>query len=139
MISERQCDVSDAPTSSVFNLVCPAARQSGCSLRTAALDIASRRNGSKDSLTVCEIEIFLSLAPGHRIAVRDHVTGVCWRGSVELTFPEHGFLWAITDFGERKLLDISVHTVWQPDESEVCGRVLREADNAAGQLESGPL
>jgi hypothetical protein len=34
-----------------------------------------------------------------------------------MTFPEHGFVWVITDFGERKLLDIGVHTLWRPDES----------------------
>jgi hypothetical protein len=44
-----------------------------------------------------------------------------------MTFPEHGFVWAITDVGERKLLDIGVHTLWRPEESGACGRVRREA------------
>lgn len=127
-MSEHQRGVSDAPTSSVFKLVCPAARQAGCSLRAAALGVASRRNGSKDSRTKCEIEIFLSLARGHRIAVRDHEAGAFWRGTVDMPFPEHGFIWVTTDFGERKLLDINVHTVWRPGESGACGNVFREAD-----------
>jgi hypothetical protein len=106
---------------------CPAARQAGCSLRTAALDAVPRRNGLKESLTECEIEIFLSLARGHRIAVRDHETGALWGGRVDMTFPEHAFVWVITDVGERKLLDIGVHTVWRPDQSGACGSVRREA------------
>lgn len=137
-MSEHQRGVSGAPTSSVFSMVCPAARQAGCSLRTAAVDAASRRNGSKDSLTECEIEIFLSLARGHRIAARDHETGAFWRGTVDMTFPEHGFVWVITDCGERKLLDISVHTLWRPDESRACGSVRREADNGTGSWNQGP-
>jgi hypothetical protein len=81
-MSERQSDVSRAPTSSVSSMICPAAGQAGCSLRTAAIDVTWRRNGSKDSLTECETEDFLSPARGHRIAVRDHETGALWRGWV---------------------------------------------------------
>ncbi len=114
-MSGCQSDVSGAPTSSALNSVCPAVHQSGCSLRTAALDVGSRRHGFKESLTECEIESFLSLAPGHRIAVRDHETGALRRGWVDMTFPEHGFVWVMTDIGERKLLEIGVHTVWQLD------------------------
>ncbi len=124
--------LSGAPTSSVFKMVCPAAHQSGCSLRTAALEVVSSRNGSKDALSKCEIEIFLSLARGHRVAVRDHAAGAFWHGTVDLTFPEHGFVCVITEGGERKLLDISVHTVWRPDESGACGCVLRETGNGTG-------
>lgn len=81
----------------------------------------------KESLTACEIEIFLSLAPGHCIAVRDHETGALWLGWVDMTFPENGFVWVITDVGERKLLDAGVHTVCRPEESGACGSVRREA------------
>lgn len=88
----------------------------------------------KESLTECEIEIFL--ARGHRIAVRDHEIGALWRGSVDLAFPEHGFVWAIAACGERKLLDISVHTLWRPDESGACASARREAGNGTGQRES---
>ncbi|MBT2554168.1 hypothetical protein [Arthrobacter sp. ISL-5] len=117
-------------------MVCPASREAGCSLRAAAVEAVPGRNGLKESLTACEIDIFLSLARGHRIVVRDHETGALWRGSVDMTFPEHGFVWVITDFGERKLLDIGVHTLWRPDESRACASVRREAGNGTGQLES---
>ena len=68
----------------------------------------------------------MSLARGHRITVRDHETGALWRGWVDMPFPEHGFVWVITDVGERKLLDIGVHTVWRPDQSGACSSVRRE-------------
>jgi hypothetical protein len=130
-MSEGQGGVAGAPASSVFNMVCPAARRAGCSLRTAAVGAGSGRNGLKESLTECEIEIFLSLARGHRIAVREHETGALWCGWGDMTFPDHGFVWVITDCGERKLLDISVHTLWRPDQSGACGNLGREADNGA--------
>ena len=66
------------------------------------------------------MESFLSLARGHSVAVRDHETGELWRGTVDVTFLEQGFVWVLTDFGERKLLDIGVHTVWRPDTPQVC-------------------
>jgi hypothetical protein len=69
----------------------------------------------------CEIEVLLSLAPGHRIAVSDHGTGEFWRGSVDVTFPEHGFIWVFTDLGERKLLDVAIHTIWRLDLLWACG------------------
>ena len=138
-MSGRQGRVSGAPAGSVFRMVCPAARRAGCSLRTVALDAAPGKNGLKESLTECETEIFLSLARGHHIAVRDHETGALWRGRVDLTFPDHGFVWVITDVGERKLLDIGVHTIWRPDQSGACGNLHRGAGNGTGQLESGPL
>ena len=65
-------------------------------------------DGSRDSLTRCEVEMFLSVDRGHRTAVKDHETGESWHGSVDLTFPEQGFVWVISDLGERKLLDITV-------------------------------
>lgn len=40
-----------------------------------------------------------------------------------MTCPDHGFVWVITDVGERKPLDIGVHTIWQPEESGACGGV----------------
>jgi hypothetical protein len=124
-MSEHQRALSGAPTSSVSNMVCLGARRPGCSLRAAALDTGSGRNGVKDSLTACEIEIFLSLVRGDRVAVRDHETGALWHGWVDVPFPDHGFVWVITDVGERQLLDIGVHTVWRPEEP--CGSLLREA------------
>jgi hypothetical protein len=133
----RQSDLSGARAGSVFNMVCPAARQAGCSLRTAALDAAPGRNGLKESLTACEIEIFLSLARGDRIAARDHETGALCCGRVDMTFPEHGFVWVITDVGERKLLDIGVHTIWRPEESGACGRVRRESGHLGPSTMSG--
>ncbi len=131
-MSGPQRGVSDAPPSSVFNMDCSAVGRSVCTLRTAALNAASRRKESKDSLSECEINLFLSLDRGHRIAVKDHETGAFWLGSVDMTFPEHGFVWAITDFGERKLLDISMHTVWRPAEFRACGSIRQEATVAPG-------
>ncbi|SLK15368.1 MULTISPECIES: hypothetical protein [unclassified Arthrobacter] len=107
----RQSGLSGAPAGSLFNLICPAARGDGCSLRRATLDAGSRY-GLKESLTECETDVFLSLALGHRIAVRDPETGALWTGRVDMTFPENGFVWVTTDVGERKLLDIGVHTIW---------------------------
>ncbi|WP_223988140.1 hypothetical protein [Arthrobacter sp. NicSoilB8] len=92
-----------------------------CSLRKASANLAAGRNGPKDSLTTCEVEAFLLLAPGHRIVALDHETGEVWRGSVDVPFPEHGLVWVVTDLGERKLLDIAMHTVWRPDTRQVCG------------------
>ncbi|MDD1478739.1 hypothetical protein [Arthrobacter sp. H16F315] len=127
----RQRDLSGAPAGSVFNLLCPAARRAGCSLRTAALNAGPGRTGLKESLTECEIDIFLSLVRGDRVVVRDHETGALWGGWIDMTFSDHGFIWVITDVGERKLLDIGVHTLWRPEESGACGSVRREA----GRLE----
>lgn len=64
----------------LLNMVCPAARQAGCSLRAAAIGAGPRRSGLKESLTECETEVFLSLARGPCIVVRDHETGALWRG-----------------------------------------------------------
>jgi hypothetical protein len=131
-MSEPQRGVCDAPTSSMFNMDCSAVGHSVCTLRRAALDAASRRKESKDALSECEINLFLSLDRGHRIAVKDHQTGAFWLGSVDMTFPEHGFVWVITDFGERKLLDISVHTVWRPAEFMACRSIRQEAAAVRG-------
>lgn len=114
-------DVSGEAPGSVWQEACPPAQQRvTCSLRTAAADMKARRPGSKTSLSRCEVEAFLSLARGHSVAVRDHETGELWRGSVDVTFPEQGFVWVLMDFGERKLLDIGVHTVWRSDTPQVC-------------------
>ena len=133
-MSERQRGLSGPRTSGLYNMACPADRGAGCSLRAASVDVGSRRDGWKKSLTECEIKIFLSLAPGHHIAVKDHETGGLWHGHVDMTFPEQGFVWSITNFGERKLLDIGVHTVWRPDEPEACGSSRRKAAGGTGQL-----
>jgi hypothetical protein len=109
------------PTGSVATIPCPTGCLATCSLRKAAVDIASGRRGAKDSLTRCEVEGFLSLKPGHRIVAWDHETGEVWHGAVDVPFPELGFVWVFADLGERKLLDISVHTVWRSDTSDVCG------------------
>lgn len=105
---------------SVWQGAGPSAQRVTCSLRTTAADMKPRRHGSKNWLTRCEVESFLSLASGLSVAVRDHETGELWRGSVDVTFPEHGFVWVLTDFGERKLLDIGVHTVWRADTPRLC-------------------
>lgn len=62
-MSGDQRAVFGAPHGSVFGLICPAARRAGCSLRTAALHTGPGKNGLKESLTECEIDVFLSLAP----------------------------------------------------------------------------
>lgn len=86
-VSEGHRGFSAAPPGIGFNMVCPAAREAGCSLRAAAVEAAPRRNGLKESLTECEINTFLSLARGHRIAVRDHETGHCGAGGWTCPFP----------------------------------------------------
>ncbi|WP_248761091.1 hypothetical protein [Pseudarthrobacter sp. SSS035] len=103
---------------------CPTAGQATCSLRKAAANLAAGRNGPKDSLTTCEVESFLLLAPGHRVVVIGHETGEVRRASVDAIFPQQGFVWVVTDLGERKLLDIALHTVWRPDARQVCGSEL---------------
>lgn len=52
-------------------------------------------------------------------------TGESWHGSVDLTFPEQGFVWVISDLGERKLLDITV--------GEDVAAEKRLSDTAAGR------
>lgn len=111
---------NDDASSSVLEGSCPPAQRVKCSLRTAALDTAPRRNGSTDSLTRCEVESFLSLARGHGVVVRDHETGERWHGSIDVIFPEQGFVWVLTDLGERKLFDTSVHTVLRSDTPRAC-------------------
>lgn len=118
---------SSESTGGVSQSACAPSDLAACSLRRAAVDVAWRRNGSKNSLTRCEIEDFLSLARGQRVAVKDHETGELWRGSVDTTFPDRGYVWVFTDLGERKLLDISVHTVWRPNKPRACGNVGSEA------------
>lgn len=112
---------SEMPDGAEVSRVCLTFGQDACSLRKATARAASGGRGAKDSLAKCEIEGFLSLAHGHRVAVNDHETGECWRGSVDLTFPEHGFVWVFTDLGERKLLDIGIHTIWRLDMPWACG------------------
>jgi hypothetical protein len=128
-MSQPQKGFSGAPTNSQFNMVCPVAHGAGCSVRAAAFNGGSRIGGLKESLTECEILIFLSLARDHDIAVRDHQTGAFWRGRVDMPFPEHGFVWVITDLGERKLLSIALHTVWRPNTRQVCSRQRQESGN----------
>lgn len=129
---QHQGKVSGAPTNITPKMVCRAAAQTDCWLRTSTADGASRRKGTRDSLTRCEIEIFLTLASGDRVAVKDHETGAFCQGAVDMTFPEHGIVWIITDLGERKLLDISVQSVWPTDGSRACGAIPREVDNRRG-------
>lgn len=101
--------------------VCPAAGHAFCSLRTAAEKLAAGRKGPKESLTRCEVDAFLLLAPGHRVVVLDHDTGEVRHGAVDEPFPQHGFVWLVTDLGERKVFDIALHTIWPQDASQVCG------------------
>jgi hypothetical protein len=112
---------SGGTTDILMRGACPTAGQRPCSLRKAAANLAGGRNGPKDSLSRCEVEAFLLLAPGHRVIVLDHETGEMWRGSVDAPFPEHGFVWVFTDLGERKVFDIALHTVWRSDTHQVCG------------------
>lgn len=127
-MTEGSNGMSGASPSRVLQGACPSVQGVKCSLRTAAVDMASRRNGSKNSLTRCEVESFLSLARGHSVCVRNHETGELWRGSVDVTFPEQGFVWVLTALGERKLLDIGMHTVWRLDTLRACA-VMDESRN----------
>lgn len=106
---------------SLMQGACPADGRVGCSLRKAAASFAAGRSGSKDSLTRCEVDAFLLLAPGHPIILLVHETGEVRRGWVDVPFPEHGIVWVVTDLGERKLLDIALHTVWRSDVPQSCG------------------
>jgi len=114
-MSHDRGGISGETTDSLMLVACPAAGQAPCSLRKAAAKFASERKGPKDNLTGCEVEAFLLLAPGLRVVVLDHETGEVWRGSVDETFPQQGFVWVFTDLGERKLFDIALHTVWRSD------------------------
>ncbi|MFK4298785.1 hypothetical protein ABH924_003958 [Arthrobacter sp. GAS37] len=121
---EDSAGVSGESTVNVVLGACPTAGQATCWLPKPVANLASGRNGSKDSLTRCEVEAYLSLAPGHRITVLDHETGEVWRGWVDVPFPQHGFVWVFTDLGERKLLDIGLHTVWRSDARQGAAAVL---------------
>lgn len=78
------------------------------------------RRRPKPRSTGCELEVFESLRVGDSIAVSNHDTGDFWRGSVDLTSPGQGIMWIITSLGERKLVDMSIHTCWRPDEAWKC-------------------
>lgn len=113
--------ISGGTTGSLMSGACPTSGQTRCSLQEAAAILAGGRKGPKDSLSRCEVDAFVLLAPGHRVVVLDHETGEVRRGSVDAPFPEHGFVWVFTELGERKLFDVAQHTVWQPDTRPVCG------------------
>lgn len=119
MSQGRRC-VSRRPTDSLLKTPCHVVRPAACSLRAAAADVTPSMSGAKDSLAKYEVAGFVSLAPGRRIVVRDHETGELWCGSADMTFPELGFVWVFTDLGERKLLDMGVHSVWRPDTPGAC-------------------
>lgn len=91
-------------------------------LRMAAANRTAGPQGSKDTLKRREAEAFLLLEPGHRVVVLDHETGHVWHGSVDTPFPELGFVWVFAELGERKLVDIALHTVWCPDALPARGR-----------------
>lgn len=118
--------ISGETTVSLMLAACPEDCQATCSLRRAAANLAAGRNGPKDSLTRCEAETFLSLAPGHQVVVLDNETGEVRRGSVDMPFSQQGFVWVATDLGERKLYDIAVHTVWRPNTRQFCSRERQE-------------
>ncbi|WP_156945015.1 hypothetical protein [Arthrobacter sp. I3] len=113
--------IAGETTVSLMLCASPADGHAACSLWKAAANLEAGRNGLKDCPTRCEVEAFLSLAPGHRIVFMDHETGVVRRGVVDVTYPERAFVWVVTDLGERKLLDIAVHTVWRPGARQICG------------------
>lgn len=102
-------------------LACPTAKRAACSLWIAVASVASGRTEEKGPRTTCEVESFVSLAPGHHVAFTDHETGEFRHGFVHLTFPDHPFVWVYTDVGERKMLDSEIHTIWRPDTPPACG------------------
>jgi hypothetical protein len=63
--------ISGESTVSVVLGACPTAGQAPCWLPKAVANLAS--------LTRCEVEACLSLAPRHQITVLDHETGEVWR------------------------------------------------------------
>lgn len=99
---------------------CPAVGQAACSIRKTAFKAATGRRAIKHPLTGCEIGVFLSLAPGEPIVASNHDTGEYWDGHVDITSPNRGIAWIFTQLGERKLVDISIHTIWRPDEIWKC-------------------
>jgi hypothetical protein len=119
-MNQDNSGIAGETTDSLMPGACPTADQAACSLRTTAANLAAGRNGPKDSLTRCEVEAFLLLTPRHRIVVLDHETGEVWRVSVDARFPQRGFVSMVTDIGDRKLLDVALHSVWRPDARQVC-------------------
>ena len=120
--------IFDEPTVGEAPRACTSDGRAACSFCITVIGLAAGR-GAKTSLTTCEIEVFLSLAPGHCVVVLDHEIGGVWRGAVDVPFPEQGFVWAFRDPGMRKLVDISVHTVWRSAMPEACGHGSSEAGN----------
>ena len=120
-MNQDNSGIAGEATVSLMLCASPTDGQATCSLWKAAANLEAGRNGPKDCPTRCEVQAFLSLAPGHRIIFMDHETGVVQRGVVDAPFPERAFVWVVTDLGERKLLDIALHTVWRPNVRQVCG------------------
>ena len=119
---------------SLMQGVCPTDGQALCSLRKAVPNFPTGRNRSKDFLSRCEVEAFLFLEPGHRVFVLVHETGEVWRGVVDLPFPERGLMWVVTDLGERKLLDIGLHTFWQLDSPQGRAAMLSPRVRSTGDV-----
>ncbi len=53
---------------------------------------------------------WLSLVPGTRVDACD-ASGRRWSGTIEVTHHELGLVWICDHLGERKILDIHVHTL----------------------------
>lgn len=58
-----------------------------------------------------ELELLLLLSAGDTIEVRNRLTDWTLHGTVDLTAPGLGKLWMFAELGERKLIDIDVHTI----------------------------
>lgn len=108
--------VTTATSAGLMDCECPSEGQGGNPLGTTV-----ERTGPRRPLTGCEVETFLMLVPGSRIFALDPDSGEVWRGWVDTPFLEHGFVWVFTDLGERKLIDIAVHRISQPDNRYACG------------------
>lgn len=95
---------------------CPKLGGVSCAMRRAEREVRlGRGKSTKSSATDCELKVLRSLQTGDEIEVSNHDTGDYWRGTVDLTFSESGFVWIFTHLGERKLVDMSIHTVWLKD------------------------
>jgi hypothetical protein len=99
--------VSGAPTSSVFNEVCPAGRQTDSLLRTAALGAAAGKCGLKQSLTdghsLLSYENWVDLNPGNRVRVQRRGERP-ENGSVDDIADDASYFWVWLDDGRRRVL-----------------------------------
>lgn len=57
------------------------------------------------------LEFLTMLSPGDLIEAADPLTGHAWYGPVDMIIPEQGKLWMYAALGERKLIDVEIHTI----------------------------